>query len=722
MKNSFRRFLIAILSVSGLGQVLYGQTLEFQMRQGQPHPWQSTAYPEDQFITPTASNGLTAKITGELLAACAGACFTVKPRAGGIGGEMAISFAGHGAELLTPGLHTADVGMGPQHWTVRLHVLKRAPYLPFFYRAGYPMGCRNSNAQMPFQDTCVISNEQPARGLGALERPGDSFRDPQFGSPVHRMTESGFLLAYSSMRMFSANARYVLVADSDGFLHVWERESNRQLGAPFSGFNFSQAVWDPMLEERLWFIAGGQVGYRDVRTGKVNIAADYTGTKEGRPALAGMTTGGTADNTDDNWWVITEPKEKLVCALDLNGLMPANQEAHLFCSSYSALGIRLVDFPQITQIDSESKKRYVLLLSEPRSHVFSVNTVSRKLEYEYEMPAEITTPHSDVSQDSHGRQVLFWAWYDRFGDKSFSATSLLNKREKMTRPIEEGGGLALLFPIYAAGIRTDAHFGCNWSGYCVQSLYADPVPGGIANWTITDVKSGTPCVLRVSSDHPFKDGDQAVIGGVGEMSGVNGLHVVKIIDSRTLDLEGKTCRGRYERKRGHLTEARQWAPTAPNRDWITVVRLDGEVRPIAIHRSKLWAEHGDLYLYWAAPQAGISRDGKYVGFTSNLGLPEPNSVLWAEVDTSDEIRNANVRAGLDEAMMHWEGPPDATVRVSPDRDFQNVVFMHRFTANQVGDHSIPGLNADTVYYYEIAGTNSAARGSFHTRKAVADVR
>ena len=131
------------------------------------------------------------------------------------------------------------------------------------------------------------------------------------------------------------------------------------------------------------------------------------------PSISEMNTGGPADNTDDNWWVFTEPNAKLVCAIDLNVLAPANQEDHLFCSSYSALGIQLLDFPQITQVDRESKKRYVLLFSAPRAHAFSVNIATRKLDYEFEMPKEITTPHSDVGQDEGGRQVLFWTWYDR---------------------------------------------------------------------------------------------------------------------------------------------------------------------------------------------------------------------------------------------------------------------------------------------------------------------
>jgi hypothetical protein len=572
---------------------------------------------------------------------------------------------------------------------------------------------------MPQDDTCVISNEQPAQSLGALQSQGDSMIDPQFGSSVHRLTPDGFQLAYSAVRMFSANSVYVLTSDREGFLNVWDREKNRQAGARFSGSNISQTVWDPRVEERIWFMNKGQVGYRNILTGVSAIAANFAQPTDTRPAFTDLNTGGTADNTDDNWWVFTEPKEKLVCAIDLNGLTPANQEDHLFCAGYLELGLKFVDFPQITQVDSESGKRYVLMLSEPRAHVFSVNTAARKLDYEFEMPAEITAPHSDVGQDSRGRQVFYWAWYDRYGDKAYAATALLNKREKMIRPIEEGGGLSLLFPMFAGGIRTDHHFGCNWSGYCVQSGYSDPVPGGIPNWTVTNVQSGTPCVVQISPNHPFKDGGKMVIGGVGEMSGVNGISTVRAIDARTFALEGRTCSGRYQLKLGHATEAKQWTPTSPNRDEVIVTRLDGEVRRVAIHRSRLWAEHGDLNLYWASAQAGISRDGRYVGISSNLGLPESNSVLWAEVDLSAEISAVSAESRARDTVLRWEGPEDALVQVSANRDMESLVFTRKYSAGQPREHVIEGLAPGTFYYYQVLGSNSAARGTFTTKKPVA---
>ena len=165
-----RLFSLTLLTLCpfslGYGQNLNSQTLDFQMRQGEPHPWQSTAYPEDQFIAAIGVDGAPVKITGEMLTACDGACFTVKPRAGEQASELAVSFAGHGAELLKPGVHSASIEIGSRRWTVRLNVLRRYPYLPFFYRAGYPTGCHNSDVHMQYEDTCVISNEQPADKIG----------------------------------------------------------------------------------------------------------------------------------------------------------------------------------------------------------------------------------------------------------------------------------------------------------------------------------------------------------------------------------------------------------------------------------------------------------------------------------------------------------------------------------------------------------------------------
>ncbi|MEQ1948711.1 MAG: hypothetical protein ABL995_16095 [Bryobacteraceae bacterium] len=616
-----------------LSACVHAQTLDFRMRAGEPSPWISTAYPEDQIIRVQTPNS-SARISGEMSNACGGPCFVIRPHAGGSPGELEVSFTGHGAEILKVGVHSSTVDIGQQRWNIRLNVIARRPYLPFVYLSGYPKGCRKSDPKLPALDTCVITNEQPAEKLDGLGRPGDVLLDPQFGFPIHRLTEAGFFLAYSTVRMFSATARYVLGADPEGFLHVWERGTNKQVGERFSGSNASQTVWDPSAEEKIWFIEGGQVGYRDVQKGKVTIAADYRKPWGGRPSFNEMSTGGTADNTDDNWWVFTDQKVKMVCAIDLKGLIPANQEEHLYCTSYGALGVGVIDFPQVTQIDSESKKRYVLLLAEPRAHVFTVDTAQHKLTYEFEMPPQITTPHSDVGQDAKGRQLLFWAWYDPYGNKSFAATGLLNRGPQLVRPLEEGGGLALLFPM-PEGFRWDAHYGCNWKAECVVSIYSDPVPGGIPNWTITDVRAGSPCVVQFEGDTPFKDGTQIAIGGVGEMRGVNGVHKLRVLDRRTVVLDGQACSGRYGQRKGHAAESRPWAPMAPGRDWIVHTRLDREARPILIHRSKLWAEHGDLSFYWASPRAGLSRDGRFIGFGSNLGLPELNSIYWTEAEITE---------------------------------------------------------------------------------------
>ncbi|MEQ1885793.1 MAG: hypothetical protein ABL967_12080 [Bryobacteraceae bacterium] len=626
--------LWAILGISLLlpacGQVT-PQTLDFRMRAGEPFPWNSTAYPENQIIRLQAASN-TARIGGEMSTACGGPCLMVRPRSGGSPLELEVSFEGRGAEQLNPGVHTAIIEIGRQSWSIRLTVLERKPYLPFTYLPGYPKGCRNSDPHLPQLDTCTISNEQPGENLNGLARPGDVLVDPQFGYGIHRLTNPGFSLAYSTIRMFSANARYVLGADGEGFLRVWERETSMPVGQRFNSSNISQTVWDPSVEQRIWFMNGAQVGYRDVLTGSVTVAADFRKSRGTRPAFSELSTGGTADNTDDNWWVFTEPKVKMVCAVDLNGLVPANQEEHLYCASYAELSANVVDFPQVTQIDSESKKRYVLLLSDPRAHVFAVEPAQHKLTYDFEMPSEIKTPHSDVGQDSQGRQVLFWTWADRFGNKAFIATGLLNKGPKLVRPVEEGGGLSLLFPIPDSGARTDAHFGCDWHAHCVASFYSEVVAKGIPNWTISNVRPGPSCVVQFETDTPFKDGASIAIGGVSEMQGVNGVHKVKVLDPRTVVLDGKDCSGQYSQKHGHAAESRQWSPPAPNRDWVVHISLDREVRPVVIHRSKLWAEHGDLSLYWAAPQAGLSRDGKLIGFTSNLGMPESSSIFWTAVE------------------------------------------------------------------------------------------
>ena len=695
-----------------------GQILNFQMRQGQPFPWNSTQYPEDQTVQVEGSGAWVAKISGPMATGCytwKAACFTVKPRTGGVPGEAVVSFQASGSETLLSGVHDGEIQIGTQRWVVRLTVLPRRPYLPFYYRQDYPRGCYNSDPQMPHADTCAITNEAPAQNFAALRDAGSQYLDPQFGSPVHRVSPSGFNVSYSSMGAFSATGKYMLTVDTEGFVQIWNRQAKTKAGERLNVFNIGQAVWDPDIDEKIWYFEGARVGYRNIRTGQNTIVANYGSSRGGRPAFEKLDTGGTADNTDDNWWVFVEEKQKQVCAIDLNGLAPNNQEDHLYCMGYARLGIQILDFPQVTQVDAISKKRYVLILAAPRAQVLSVNAASHSLTLEYQMPGGLSTPHSDVGQDSSGQQVFFWTWYDPHGDKNYIATAALNKNELMLRPVEEGGGLKLIYPLFTGGQITDTHFGCNWRGYCVASFYRElsPETKGIPSLAINEVRSGAPCVVRTAVNHGFRTGQSVAIGGGGGVTNLNGVKPVQVVDARTLSLTG-ACTGNYGAQKAYVAEAKQWSADSPNRDEVVVIRLDGEVRRVAMHRSKRWADQGDINAYWSSPRASISRDGAFVAFSSNLGLPEPNSVFWAEVDQTGEVKNAKVESLDRQALLSWEGSEAVAVLVSSRYDMEDLVFSYRHFLGETMQRWIDGLMPDSDYFFQIVGDNGAWFGSFRT--------
>jgi hypothetical protein len=700
----------------GCRQSLTGQSLEFVMRQGMENPWQSTRYPESQTVRVEDQGHWSAQVAGDLANGCNGPCMELKPASGNGPQDASVSFLSRGAEILPAGVHTGTIQVGSQLWNIKLTVYRRQPYLPFYYPDGYPKGCYQSQTQFSFSDTCQISKEQPAENSEDLRTAGTSVIDSQFGHSITRLTGPTYNVSYSTMRAFSATAKYILTSDLQGFLQVWDRANNRKQGNSFAGLNIGTTVWDPQDDEILWGANDSQIIKRNIRTGQTSVMADYRNGTNRRPPFAKLDTGNTSDNTDDNWWVFTEIEQKLVCAIDLNNLTRANQEDHIYCATYAPLNLTNIDFPQVTQVDSESGKRYVLLLGEPRAQVFSVNVAEKKLDYEYPTPVEIKTPHSDVGQDSQGRQVLFWTWYDAYGDMPYAATSYLNRGAKMNRPVEEpGGGLRLLYPLYGGRQATDVHFGCNWSGYCVLSSYRASVPGGIPVLAIADVQTtGANCVIKTTNAHTFADGSSVAIGGTSEMTGVNGVSPIHVIDSRTLQLD-HPCQGRYTNRVGHIAAAQQYSVLSPNRDEVVVIRLDAEIRRVAIHRTKLFANQGDIASYWATPRASLSRDGKFVAYASNLGLPEPTSVFWAEInDQGKQIRAATVEPQDVVAELTWDGPEEVVILVSKEPDMVEWAYSYEHRTGDPTRHHIDGLEPSQLYYMELIGQQSALFQEFHT--------
>jgi hypothetical protein len=719
--------LIAALAVLGLSGCAWGQprpaqgvsgarrnsttaeptqSATIRMRQGNKYPWVSTVYPQDIVFDVQHDRAWEAQITGTLATACQGPCLAVQPARGFGPGPVRVLFNAKGAEMLPVGAHAGWITAGASTLRVTLNVEPRQEYLHFVYPPGYPKACGQSESGYPHQDTCHFEN-YPA-GVFPAPAPGESYQDPQFGTTVTRLTEPGFTVAYSAVSAFSAASTYVMATNLSGNSSIYTRAG--QLVTENIPVNFNSFTWDARDDNRIWTYDGATVRSYQVREKLSTVAADFSRPFDERPAFQRLDAGGTADGTADGWWVFVERDARRVCAINLNGLTPRVQHSQLYCADYSALDIQNVDFPQITQVDSESGKRYVVLLGTPRALVFSVG--ERGLDLEYVMPKGFTTQHSDVSEDSQGRQVVLFGYEDTYGNRIFLATARLNRGTSLLRPVEEGGGLSLLYPIHGGTIPTDFHYGCNWNGYCVVSSYSSYQGRGVPNVALQAlVPRPGACSIQTAEPHGMTAGSFVVIAGDEDRFPLAGRWPVTAVTDTEFTIP-RPCPSSSALVPGLAWAGwdKPWFPHQPNRQEVTVLRLDGEVRRLAIHRAVVWRDNGKLKYYYSTPRASISSDGRYVAYTSNLGSPQPGSIYWAAAPwpSGPPLRLTDLRWEDGQATFAWEGADVATLMVSERRDFETTAYQGKVPSGQV----VRGLEPGKQYFFQLHAESRFFQGEF----------
>lgn len=731
--NRIILFFFSIVALWGVTASPDAITVYMRSNIGAGQGWSATRAPKATAITITGSGSWNLSRGGTLSSACFlvnGYCFNASTSATAAGagtlptgsgpGTLYLYWDGLGTEfMMNAGTHTGTLTVGTTIINITLVVLPPLDFDQFVYRAGYPSGCVNSHPGYSFLDTCTITNERPPSTALAIPTAGTSYTDAQFGNTILRLTPSGNNIQYAALSAFSATGKYVLTNTPSGQVNVYNRTGGIAY-ATVPGVNINNSAWDPYDDERLWLMEGSTIKYRQLNTGITTTAADYALSSGSRPAMSGISMGGTVDITDDGWWAFRGSSTTL-CAVNLNGLTAANQESQTYCTSYAAYGITDVDFTQVTQVDAESRKRYVVLVSAPKGHIFSVAETG--LNYEYPVPTgslDVSVePHSDVGQDTAGRQIFFWQWYTPYDNRYYLAAAQLNKGADMTRPVEEGGGLRLLYTSDSGNFLTDAHFGCTWRGVCVFTPFTG---GDIPAYQISAVSAGTPCALTTAVSHGLSTGTSIQIGGATGITSINGVFTATVTGTNTLTLNGHTCTGAYTANSGHLARNTATATNAPNRQETVMVRPGEEVRRVGIHRSKIYSG-GALVAYFNTPRASISRDGRYLAFCSNLGVPENPSVWIADsgaAQTSTRITMTAVDAADTKAILNYSVPAGqgaATILISASPNLATpVINVSDGATSQLRQYVASGLSANTDYWYRITTGEYAAKGRFQTGK------
>jgi len=286
--------------------------------------------------------------------------------------------------------------------------------------------------------------------------------------PVH-LTGPGNNIEYSSVTAFSATSKYVMTSDLDSAVNIYDRASGKLVYISVPQVNIAYAWWDPKNNEKIWYVYGAQIFSRILNTGVVTLVADLSKPAGNRPAMPDLQQGnGTGDVTQDGYLAIMSRQARTLCAVNITGLTPANQESHIRCASYDSGGMSDVNYVDMAKLDSVSKKHYLLASAVPSSVVFSIG--AKGLDVEYALPSGPfdygITPHSAIGSTPDGQAFVVWSRYNT-ANRYDVVAAFFNKGAKLM------DSAVYLYPSNLGG--SGAHFGATAKGVIVHSIY-DAVP------------------------------------------------------------------------------------------------------------------------------------------------------------------------------------------------------------------------------------------------------
>ena len=158
-----------------------------------------------------------------------------------------------------------------------------------------------------------------------------------------------------------------------------------------------------------------------------------------------------------------------------------------------------------------------------------------------------------------------------------------------------------------------------------------------------------------------------------------------------------------------------------------MVRPGSEVRRLAMHRAKTYGNGTDLLSYFQTPRASISRDGRFVAFASNYGIPEKPSVYVIDAgapitSTRITLMGADVTGNsvaLNYNMPAGEGPASITISENPEL-MDPVVTANDNSWDGIRQFVTPDLQGDKDYFYRIHSGQFSATGRFRTAGATTE--
>lgn len=691
--------------------------------------------PLDTAITVSGSGSWGLARGGTLSTACGsgfGYCFTASSSSSGLATSCPDNLpVGSGATTLylcwknlvtsdlTTGTYTGTLTVGSTTINITLIVLPRPAFYSWTYPSvSYPSGC-TTDAGFDTANRCTFTNERPTSTAFSIPAVSASYTDPQFGYPITRVTSSGQFVSYSAEVACNADCSLIQTTDTSGNVNIYPRAGGSPTYSAIPVNGEAYQAWDASDPNKIWFMQNATLNYRNLSGGTNTKAADYTSGSGSRPAFTTLYMGGTTDITDDNWWAFYDATSQYICAVNLNGLTTGTQESQTYCASYASAGVSSIDFPQVTQVDSESGKRYVVAMASPSTTVWTVNTVTGVLDLAYVMPTGGVgfpggPPHSDVGQDEFGRQFIYLyqssAWQGTWLSKFY-----LNKGTDAILPTSVGGGWdAVAQTAYGA----DGHFGCNWKATCVMetSYYTSITAQAAASLTLAN-----PCQINTTG-HGYSNGASIQIGGAtgSGASVINGIWTITVLNANAYTIPVSCVGATYTAN--SASSAPSSAISAQSfKNEIQLMRPGGEMRRIAIPRFVGYSGNNLTFYRTNYSFASVSRDGRYVIYHSNYGVPEQPSVYIIDLGiTSTSKLQSNVTPADTKAILNYSFPSGvslsaATITISANPNLSSpVVSASDGLTSQGRQYVATGLTAGTQYYYRIATGNFATTGQFTT--------
>jgi hypothetical protein len=354
--------------------------------------------------------------------------------------------------------------------------------------------------------------------------PGTTYVDQTYGATVKILTDGPVAHPYSTPNPLSANNKYILTYDNNGWINVMLVADGSM--ASFHAGTSAQSWWDVTDDDTFYYPNGPRIMKHSVSTGAESAVVDYTG------RFSSVTRGGTGDSSKDNWISFWSSPEHNVCAVNL-------ATTDTYCADYTLnfgnLPIPVIDFTLISKgVDTTSGKRYVIINGWPSNMVYTVNMTTKALDFEYRGPElprgnnnhdGVCDPgeacwygsHTDTLEVNGIQYMVFNDYYNSPCEFDIQ-TVQLNKGASLIKQMEIGGGRKSVFNLWSCGPGwVDEHVACAKNApYCVIS-------------TQSYGRASTDTTPIVNTPH-----DNAIIVMTGNGDGITPIaksHTIKFTDA-----------------------------------------------------------------------------------------------------------------------------------------------------------------------------------------------